>query len=273
MKRSFYLFLILFSIYCCDNSSNEEIETEKKCFITKFNPVVVPLYGQELFTSEFIYNSQNDIIKKLDFDIIQGNVSEPLITHIKSTTEIIYSTSNLPIKIVEQPNIYNSQLIEYLSYTNGKLVAKDRVTTNIADNLSSKWKYEYSYTDNKITSVIGKHYDSNNILDLNEITTVVYGANDNVQSVTKVSNSVSVPNYISKTITEYGDYDSYKNPFKDLKVPFEDYIFIRYSQNNYTKYSRRHFVNDIPQSYETKTFTYTYNEKNYPKIAEFRCNY
>jgi len=273
MKRSFYLFLILFSIYSCDNSSNDEIETEKKCFITKFNPVVVPLYGQELFTSEFIYNSQNDIIKKLDFDIIQGNVSEPLTTQIKSTTEIIYSTSNLPIKIVEQPNIYNIQLTEYLSYTNGKLVAKDRVTTNIADNLSSKWKYEYSYTDNKITSVIGKHYDSNNILDLNEITTVVYGANDNVLSVTKVSSSVSVPNYISKTITEYGDYDSYKNPFKDLQVPFEDYIFIRYSQNNYTKYSKRHFVNDIPQSYETKTFTYTYNEKNYPKTAEFRCNY
>lgn len=105
MKRSFYLFLILFSIYSCDNSSNDEIETEKKCFITKFNPVVVPLYDQEVFTSEFIYNSQNDIIKKLDFDIIQGNVSEPLTTQIKSTTEIIYSTSNLPIKIVEQPNI------------------------------------------------------------------------------------------------------------------------------------------------------------------------
>ena len=277
MKITTYL-LLLFFLFSCNTSTDEVLQNEKKCYITKFNPVIIKVTGQELFTSEYIYDSNNNIIKKLDFSIVESGSSpgNPLpipiyTTELKTTTTIIFNSNNLPFQIIQEPDLYNNQITENLSYINGRLNSKEIITKNLNYNLSSKMKYDYSYdSNNKITSVTGKHYDAFDTLDLTENQIIIYYLNGNLSSVTK--STINGNNYTTKTILEYSNYDTFKNPFKDIQVPFEDYIFIRFSKNNYTKYSKKYYVNDILQSQETKSFTYNYNENNYPIIAAFKCN-
>ncbi|KQR92647.1 hypothetical protein ASG01_12160 [Chryseobacterium sp. Leaf180] len=270
MKKYIYLFIALIALSACGDNTDEGEKIEK-CLVTKFNPATINVTGQSLFTSEFIYNSNNDLIKKLDFTIIQSGNSNTYNTELKSTTQIEYINGK-PSKIVGQPDYTNFQTIEYLSYSNGRLSKKEIVNTNLTDNLSSKKTFEYSYNSTDwINSVVIKNYDSMNNLDLNGNTAVSYDTNGNVLSVITTTSNPTNPNYETKTVIEYSDYDSYKNPFFNLQVPFEDQFFIRFSPNNYRKYSRRYFVNNQLINFENKTFTYNYNDKNYPKIAEFKC--
>jgi len=270
MKKYIYLFIIFITFSACSDTTDEG-ELIEKCLVTKFNPVTIQLTGQSLFTSEFVYNSSNDLVKKLDFNMVQSGNSNTYNTELKSTTQIEYINGK-PSKIVGQPDFANFQTIEYLSYNNGRLAKKEIINTNLTDNLSSKKTFEYSYNSaDRINSVVIKNYDSMNNLDLNGNTAVSYDANGNVLSVITTTLSGTNNNYETKTVIEYSDYDSYKNPFYNLQVPFEDQFFIRFSPNNYRKYSRKYFVNSQLINFENKTFSYNYNEKNYPKIAEFKC--
>lgn len=278
MKISFYLLILLLS-YSCNNSTDLiEEPTEKKCFITKFNLVTIKLVGQEFFTSEYIYDSNKNLIKQLDFSIIQsGEVpGNPLptptyTTKLKSTTNIVYDSNNLPIKIIYEPDSYNKQKLENLLYTNGRLSSKEIILTNLNSNLSSKIKYKYYYdVKNRVISVVGEHYNILGALDLNENHAVVYDSNDNLQSVT--ISTATLENYKTTTILEYSKYDTFKNPFKGIQVPFEDYMYIRFSKNNYTKLTKKFIVDNSIYSQETEIFAYSYNENNYPTIAEYKCN-
>jgi len=270
MKKYICLFIALITLSACGNTTDEGEATEK-CLITKFNPATIQVTGQSLFTSEFDYDSSNNLIRKLDYNIVQSGNANIYTTELKSTTQVDYSNGK-PSKIVGQPDFANFQIVEYLSYNNERLVKKEIVNTNLTDNLSSKKTFEYNYNAaDRINSVTIKNYDSINNLDLTGNTAATYDANGNVLSVITTTVSASNPNYETKTVIEYSDYDTYKNPFYNLQVPFEEQFFIRFSPNNYRKYSRKYFVNNQLINFENKTFTYNYNDKNYPKIAEFKC--
>ncbi|WP_294203336.1 hypothetical protein [uncultured Chryseobacterium sp.] len=100
--------------------------------------------------------------------------------------------------------------------------------------------------------------------------TLTYDSDGNLRLIEQIA--ASNPNY--KVEIKYDNYDSYKNPYANVNVPFEDAFFLRLSKNNYRKYSKITYSNSYPTgTYETSEISgYEYNENGYPKFAEYQCN-
>jgi len=272
MKKFFAIASLLFLFSC--NNDGDSVQ-EQKCYMTKFNKVDIKLNGQQFYTSEYIYDG-NRIMKKLEYKLIDNSAPgqqyptyEP---QLDKTIEVQYNSLLQPIKIIEPVDYYNNQYIEYLSYDNqARLSEKNRILSNYNDGSSYTKNFKYSYdSNNKIISISEKSTNSwGDIYDENT-KTLTYDANGNLRVIEQVN--VSSPTY--KTVTKYDNYDTYKNPYANVNVPFENIFFLRLSKNNYKKYSKTTYVNGNPTiPYENSEISgYEYNENGYPRIAEYKCN-
>ncbi|GAA4162984.1 hypothetical protein GCM10022217_31340 [Chryseobacterium ginsenosidimutans] len=277
MKKLFAIISILF-LFSCNNNDDETVQ-EQKCYMTKFNKAVIALAGQQFYTSEYVYDG-NRVIKKLEYKLIDnsapGQQYPTYAPQLDRTIEVQYNSANQPIKIIQPLDIYNTQTIDYLLYDNqGRLSEKNIVTEDYANN--------FSYTKNAIYS-----YNSNNqIISISEKTTNNWGDiyNENTKSLTydtdgnlRVIEQVNAGNSGYKWVTKYDNYDSYKNPYANVNVPFEDIFFLRLSKNNYRKYFKTMvYTTNSPTNpaapYESSEISgYEYTENGYPKIAEYKCN-
>lgn len=273
MKSKFpYFFLLLSIISCRTTEENSEISLEKKCFITKFDKKTITTTGQQIYNSELVYNGDKVIAWK-DFSWIESGSQFPPIyqPQIKSVINVEYN-NNLPSKIIE-PKSYNGyQYIDYLTYdSNGRIINKERVLT-VNDLYESKNVFTYSYnSDNQIVSVENKHYDYQNVLDNEQNEIWVY---QNSNLITRTINNTYTPGHTVQTIITYGDYDSFKNPYLNVNVPFEQFLPLKFSKNNYRSYSSKIFVDNALQSHVTENISsFSYNENGYPtNKVDYLCN-
>lgn len=272
MKKFFAIVSILFLFSCNNNDDNDSVQ-EQKCYITKFNKANI-INGQQFYTSEYVYDG-NLIIKKLDYNIVDntpsGQTSPTYTLQLKSTTEIQYNVVKQPIKIIEGVDYNNIQTIDYLQYdSQGRLSEKNRVSTYLVDNTSSTKNFKYTYdSSNRITLIAEKTTDSWGDVYGENTKTLSYDANGNLKEIEQIN----AGNSAFKMVTKYDNYDTYKNPYANVNVPFEDIFFLRLSKNNYRKYSKTTYMNGSPTTpYETYEISgYEYNENGYPKFAEYRC--
>lgn len=274
IKFLFAIFSILFLFSCKDDDDTTQ---EAKCYITKFNKVTIAVTGQQLYSSEYVYND-NRIIKKLNYSLVQNNNSgvptyEP---QLSTTINIEYNSINQPIKIIEPVDYNNNQYIEYLSYdNNGRLSEKNRVLNNYNDGSSYTKNFKYNYdSSNKIILISEKSTTSWGDVYGENTKVLTYDSNENLRMIEQTTTDLPTV----KIVTKYDNYDTYKNPYANINVPFEDIFFLRLSKNNYRKYSKTTiYTNNSPNnpapSYEISEISgYEYNEHGYPKFAEYKCN-
>lgn len=275
MKKLFAIVSLLFLFSC--NNDNDSVQ-EQKCYMTKFNKVNISLTGQQLYTSEYVYDG-NKIIKKLDYSLVDnsapGQFPPTYAPQLKSTINIEYNPLGQPIKIIEPVDYYNNQYIEYISYDNqGKLSEKNRVLSNYNDGSSYTKNFKYAYSGDKIILITEKSTNSwGDVYDENT-KTLTYDADGNLRVIEQINASTPT----AKTVTKYDNYDTSKNPYANVNVPFEDIFFLRLSKNNHRKYLKTVvYTNNSPtnptapyESYEISG--YEYNENGYPRFAEYKCN-
>lgn len=271
--KNFFAVVAILLLFSCNNDDETVQVQEQKCYITKFNKVNILLAGQQFYTSEYIYDG-NKIIKKLDYSLEQNNTSGPptYALQLKSTINVEYNSIGQPIKIIESVDYYNNQYIEYLSYDNqGRLFEKNRVLNNYNDGSGYTKNFKYSHdSNNKISFIAEKSIDSWGDIYGENNKTLTYDTDGNL----RVIEQVNAANPAYKLITKYDNYDTYKNPYANVNVPFEDIFFLRLSKNNYKKYSKTTYINGYPTSpYENSEISgYEYNENGYPRFAEYKCN-
>lgn len=99
-----------------------------------------------------------------------------------------------------------------------------------------------------------------------------YAYDESGNLVTSVENFTY--NYMTTTIlststTNYSNYDSHKNPYRSIKVPFADLRDLNYSYNN--PLTREYISNHEGDVSGTSTHTLDYNEHDYPLFAEYEC--
>lgn len=272
MKKIFVIpFVLLLS--SCSSDDNDTLP-EQTCLITKFNKANI-INGQQFYTSEYVYDG-NLIIKKLDYNIVDNTPSGqtyPTYTlQLKATTEIQYNALKQPVKIIEGVDYNNMQNIDYLQYDNqGRLSEKNRVSTYLTDNTSSTKNFKYTYSStNKIVLIAEKITNSWGDVYGENTKTLSYDTNGNLKEIEQIN----AGNSALKVVTKYDNYDTYKNPYTNVNVPFEDIFFLRLSKNNHRKYSKTTYMNGYPTPpYETYEISgYEYNEHGYPKFAEYKCN-
>ena len=79
---------------------------------------------------------------------------------------------------------------------------------------------------------------------------------------------------LKTNITNYSNYDSHKNPFRSIKVPFIEIRDVRYSMNNH-KYTEwlEGYGDETPTviSWLDHYGAYEYNEFDYPTFAIYDC--
>ncbi|WP_449388114.1 hypothetical protein [Chryseobacterium lineare] len=209
---------------------------------------------------------------------MQNNTSGPPTyeTQLSTTINIEYNSINQPIKIIEPTDYNNNQYIEYLSYDNeGRLSEKNRVLNNYNDGSSYTRNFKYSYdSSNKIILISEKSTTSWGDVYGENTKALTYDSNGNLRIIEQISTDLPTV----KIVTKYDNYDTYKNPYANVNVPFEDIFFLRLSKNNYRKYSKttiytNNSPNNPPPPYETNEISgYEYNENGYPKFAEYKCN-
>lgn len=269
-------FAIISLLFICSCTTDDQSVQEQKCYITKFNKTTIKHTGQQFYLSEYGYDG-NRITKKLDYKLIDNSTSgQQYPTYViqpDKTTEVQYNTSLQPIKIIEPINIStNIQSVDNLVYdSQGRLSEKNRVSTNFTDGSSDTRNFKYSYnSNNKIILIEEKTTDSFGDVYGETTKTLTYDSDGNLRLIEQIA--TSSPNY--KIQIKYDNYDTYKNPYANVNVPFEDIFYLRLSKNNYRKYSKMTYLNGYPTStYETSEISgYEYNENGYPRFAEYQCN-
>lgn len=271
--KNFLAIISLLFIFSCTN--DDQTTQEQKCYITKFNKTTIKHTGQQFYLSEYVYDG-NRIIKKLDYKLIDNSApGQQYLTYapqLDKTTEVQYNTLSQPVKIIEPVDLYNIQYTEYLVYDNqGRLSEKNGISTNITDGSSYTKNFRYFYnSSNKIISITEKTTSSwGDVYDENT-KVLTYDTDGNLKMIEQVA--AANPNY--KIQIKYDNYDTYKNPYANVNVPFKDIFFLRLSKNNYRKYSNITYLNGYPTStYETNEISgYEYNENGYPRFAEYQCH-
>lgn len=271
MKKFLAIILIFFLLACNHDDSSSQ---EQNCYITKFNQTTIKSTGQQFYLSEYVYDG-NRIIKKLDYHLIDstapGQQPSTYTTQLYKTTEVQYNTLSQPVKIIEPAYLSDIQSTENLIYDNqGRLSEKNRVLTNITDGSISTVNLRYFYDSaNRIISIAEKSIDSLGDISGENTKTLTYDTDGNLRMIEQMA--ASNPNY--KIQIKYDNYDTYKNPYANVNVPFEDVFFLRLSKNNHRKYSKFSYLNGYPTgTHETSEISgYQYNENGYPRFAEYQC--
>lgn len=272
-KKFYYLFFLLSAITCQTSDESIEEATEKKCYITKFDKKTISFTGQQIYNSELLYNGDK-IVAWQDLSwVLTGNQSSSVYEpQIKSVITVEYSNNNLPVKIIEPKDLYGYQYIEYLAFDSfGRISGKERVLT-IDNNYESKNVSKYLYdNENKIISVEKKHFDYQNVIDNIQYETWDY---ENSNLIKRTITNTYNPNYNVSTVITYGNYDTQKNPYANVNVPFEQLLPLKFSKNNYRSYSYKNYVNGSLQSYSSEDISdLNYNENGYPtNKADYNCH-
>ncbi|GEN76444.1 hypothetical protein [Chryseobacterium hagamense] len=276
MKKFFAILSMLFLLSCSQEDNSVQ---EQKCYITKFNQTTIKNTGQQFYLSEYIYDG-NRIIKKMDYKLIDntapGQQYPTYAPELDKTIEVQYNNLSQPVKIIEPTDLNNIQSIEYIMYDNqGRLSEKNRVSTNFTDGSSYTKNFKYFYdSGNKIISIAEKTTSSWGDVYGENSKTLTYDTNGNLRMIEQMA--ASNPNY--KIQIKYDNYDTYKNPYANVNVPFEDIFFLRLSKNNHRKYSKiTIYTNNSPNNptppYEFYEISgYQYNENGYPRFAEYLCH-
>ena len=159
-------------------------------------------------------------------------------------------SATLPVKRWEtniNPNSYNPTTTyeEFITYNESNQIAKTVI-------------------DHSVT-----FYNTGETLTENRTTNYIYNSEGNL--IKKHFIKTNFDGDTEELIEVYGDYDTYKNPFKNF--PFIDMRGIADSPNNWRHYEYTNYYNGEPgaNSGHRTIESYSYNEYDYPEPAIYDC--
>lgn len=247
MNKIVSLLLLFLIIVSCNSDSNYPTE-QKKCLITKYGKIITT--EGHYFLNEFVYQNDRIIqnIKKNGFNN-QINIEE------------VEYTNNLPSKIIiNEKNFYS------ITYSNN--ILKEIVKSTIFDNgYIMKYIYKFTFENNKPKKIESYYLDAPNVE--NTITIFEY-SNNNVSKVIETLTYENEDN-VHKEITLYSDFDTNKNPFNNVNVPFLDLLPAIYSANNPRKIQRFEYFNNEQTSVSEVYSNIEYDLNGLPNFAEYKC--
>jgi hypothetical protein len=257
------LTIIILSLSLLTNcSSDENRETkESECKILRYNKITTDVYEVQL-----IYLSSL-LIKREHYGNTASESTGTVIYGKLSEDSIVYNSNNTVAKIVYQKNKH----YDLFFYQENSKVPYMRENIKVSDNnYTTKWIENIKYdSENRIIQTVGDY--ENEETEVYKITTnYTYDSNGNLSQVSEINNPLD-GNKTEKTIN-FSNFDSNKNPFRNINIPFVDYRNRAYSKNNYRAYiSKSIYKGNISTDFFWETSSYQYNEFGYPLFAEYEC--
>ncbi len=253
--------LSLFLFANCSSENNPE-KKESACKILKYNKLAPNIYQ-----AEFVYQNER-LIKRQNF----GNTASASVGHTiygkLSEDSIVYNSNNTVEKIIYTKD----KRYDIFFYEGNSKLPYRRENIRISDNgYTARWIENIQYdSQNRIIQTIGDYDDEET--EIYKITTKYsYDSKGNLSQISETNNPLD-GNIVEK-ITSFYNYDSNKNPFKNINVPFTDYRSKSYSENNYrTLISKSIYKGNTTIEYTWEISSYQYNEFGYPLFAEYECN-
>jgi hypothetical protein len=253
--------LTLFILTNCSSDENRETK-ESECKILRYNKITTDLYEVQLIYLNSL------LVKREHYGNTASGSSGNVIYGKLSEDSIVYNPNNTVAKIVYKKNNH----YDLFFYEENSTVPYKRENIKVSDNgYTTKWIENIKYdSKNRILQTIGDYEDDET--EVYKITTnYTYDSNHNLLQVSEINNPLD-GNKIEKIIN-FSNFDSNKNPFLNINVPFVDYRNRAYSKNNYRKYiSKSIYKENISTDFFWETSSYQYNEFGYPLFAEYECN-
>lgn len=267
--KKIFAFSVLLLISC---SKPEEITTEEptgskeiQCYLLKYGMVsALDKDKNVVYPVEFEYQG-NRIVKRLLYGIFIDQ------RYLSGTEEIHYNQQALPVKITGPDNSSEEVVQEIFYDSENRMIRKEK--TIILSPSRSKVIYDTRYTYDSVNRInsyiqtVTNHF-TGEIRVFNYL--VSYDQNGNLAEIKR---EITLNEYHSLQITTYTNYDSQKNALSTINVPFDEYLLIRYSKNNYGKVTTIYYDNGKLSDTRSQ-FVYNYdryNEHGYPMIGEYRC--
>jgi len=266
MKKLFAaVFLTMLLAGCSHDDGVTPIETNQMdCKVLKYQQFII--LDSILYRKALVYES-GKIVQRLNYGDNTSGSAGLGGWGLISTDHIFYNSDNTVSKIEYSPNRF-----DLFYYTNGNYYPIKRAFITISDDgYVSKYSENISYDETGRILKTFYYNDDPNYPYLNETTTdYTYDSSSNLAKTVEVYQTRSM----TKTTTvTYSNYDAHKNPFRNINVPFIENRHVQFSKNNYKKISSvTTYQNDETSFYEVENGAFTYNEFDYPIIAEYNCH-
>ncbi len=254
-------FLAVFRFSC---SSDESAETSS-CRILKYQKIYYN--NAEYYKTEFVYEN-NRITKRLRTDYFN--------TFLIFEDSICYDSANRVTKIyydIDNPAMqaYTEHDLFYYNGNSTNAYKRERYRNHTEWGIYV-WVENISYdTSNRILNTVKTFTYLPEIgLEPDVMTTdYTYDAIGNLVKTIEVDVN---NNYTRTTTVDRSNYDSHKNPFKHINVPFLEVRDLQYSKSNAQDVVTTIDYGSNTPSVSTWHSNFEYNEFDYPLIAEYMCN-
>ncbi|MES2409827.1 MAG: hypothetical protein V4535_00135 [Bacteroidota bacterium] len=274
MKRLLPFLLIFSFLLSCTNEDDPVTETFPckimKCGKSTFQSGIGtdPI---DYYTTEFVY--QNDrIIKRLNYNGY---------AQLATTDSIAYNSMGHVSGIyyhIHQDDIYGETKTELFSYhpnTDKPYRRETRLFLHPWNELRRSIEDIQYDASGRILKTIDSKIFADDLPDFYNITTTDY-TYDLSGNLEKFVETVAQNVETTRTTTYlFSNFDTGKNPFRTLKVPFANFRHLMYSLNNRRAYEITEQYEGMPNpSFHSITTlgNFDYNEYGYPLIAEYQCH-
>lgn len=263
-KKLLYLTITILSLFLFANcSSDENTETkESTCKILKYDRLALNIYQ-----TEFVYENGR-MIKRQNYGNTLPVTTGQTLLGLISEDDILYNQNNNVEKIIYKKDKH----YDVFFYEGNSKLPYKRENIKISDdgNYTAKWVENIQYdSQNRIIKTIGGYDDETENRKITNMYT--YDSNGNLSQTSErktLSDGTTIENII-----EFYNYDSNKNPFKNITVPFVDCRTKNYSKNNYRGFIHKSIQEgNTTIGYHWEISSYQYNEFGYPLFAEYECN-
>ncbi|HEY9168917.1 MAG TPA: hypothetical protein VIN72_05480 [Lutibacter sp.] len=265
MKNILKILIIGISLISC---SKDEIASEKSnsCYLLDYEKSSV-LGSSEVSYKHKLSYSGNKITSRINYDNVSPNVGLYILGEI-SRDSLVYDNLGRISKIYKIP-LYDNYTYSEFIYENSNSLPHKRNEISIFNYTNSTYTFIYPediYYDNKnrIIRTVIDYNEPNYEFDI----TTIYEY-DNNGNLTKIDSKKVQYGNTFQTISEYSDYDNKLNPFSNF--PFIDFRGISVSTNNFRHYQTTKYTNENITGISDGTYSYEYNEYNYPLIGIYEC--
>lgn len=256
-------FILPFIFGCTNDTDNPPQPEVFHCKLLKYGKLAT--YNNEVqYQNGFLY--QNDVMtKRLNYGNTLSSSTGMYLFGIQSKDSIVYNSRGNTEKIFYRSNRYD---VFYYEGNSKNPNRREGITVG-QNGYIDKWIENITYdTSDRISKTEGYYPDFPGELKIKN--NYIYDSTGNLNQT--IEEKVDINNNIKKTIVTYSNFDTAKNPFKNIDVPFIEYRHLKYSQNNYRKFeSITTFNGKLDNFNNWEISAYSYNEYDYPLFGEYEC--
>lgn len=245
--------IMLIGILAFAGCSSDAPKVTNECKLLKYGKVEItdPNGIFTYYQVELVYQN-NQIVKRLNY----GNIASTPVIGLISTDNIFYDSNNRVEKIV-----YINNIEDHFYYEGNAINPFKRERWSIHPTKTYVYIEDITYdTQNRILKTV--YYPR---LAPTEITTTDYTYNSDGNLIEIVEDDG-----LLKTTYYRSNYDTYKNPFATINVPFIENRIYKYSKNNASEFITK--AADGTILYHSSVSGRKYNEFGFPIDCEYLCN-